>query len=249
MLSDTKLRNLKPREKPYKVADRDGLYVVVTPTGTISFRYNYRLNGRQETLVLGRFESASVNNVGMQNRLNSSLASGAPVGSSLEKVKQSEKLPVGADGGLKIKNNDQIERNGECGALSHDLAQCIAEPCHDPVAIIGIAFRFPGDIGDESSFWNALGLSTISSPGCRPIAGRSMNFGTSSDRNLAGASPSQRGCSRALMSSMLRSSAFRRARLLGSIPNSVCCWNLPGRPWKMQVSRLRPWQAPIAQCM
>jgi integrase len=55
MLSDTKLRNLKPREKPYKVADRDGLYVVVTPTGTISFRYNYRLNGRQETLVLGRY--------------------------------------------------------------------------------------------------------------------------------------------------------------------------------------------------
>jgi integrase len=55
MLSDTKLRNLKPREKPYKVADRDGLYVVVTPKGTISFRYNYRLNGRQETLVLGRY--------------------------------------------------------------------------------------------------------------------------------------------------------------------------------------------------
>jgi hypothetical protein len=54
MLSDTKLRNLKPREKPYKVADRDGLYVVVTPKGTISFRYNYRLNGRRETLVLGR---------------------------------------------------------------------------------------------------------------------------------------------------------------------------------------------------
>lgn len=55
MLSDTKLRNLKPREKPYKVADRNGLYVVVTPKGTISFRYNYRLNGRQETLVLGRY--------------------------------------------------------------------------------------------------------------------------------------------------------------------------------------------------
>ena len=55
MLSDTKLRSLKPSEKPYKVADRDGLYVVVTPAGTISFRYNYRLNGRQETLVLGRY--------------------------------------------------------------------------------------------------------------------------------------------------------------------------------------------------
>jgi len=31
MLTDTKLRNLKPTGKLYKVADRDGLYVAVTP--------------------------------------------------------------------------------------------------------------------------------------------------------------------------------------------------------------------------
>ena len=31
--ADTKLRNLKPREKLYKVNDRDGLYVAVTPAG------------------------------------------------------------------------------------------------------------------------------------------------------------------------------------------------------------------------
>lgn len=55
MLTDTKLRNLKAEDKPYKVADRDGLYVTVLTTGTVSFRYNYRINGRQETLVLGRY--------------------------------------------------------------------------------------------------------------------------------------------------------------------------------------------------
>lgn len=55
MLTDTKLRNLKAAGKLYKVADRDGLYVAVTPSGTISFRYNYRINGRQETLTLGRY--------------------------------------------------------------------------------------------------------------------------------------------------------------------------------------------------
>lgn len=55
MLTVTVLRNLKPRDKPYKVADRDGLYVCVLKSGTISFRYNYSINGRQETLVLGRY--------------------------------------------------------------------------------------------------------------------------------------------------------------------------------------------------
>ncbi|HEX7854843.1 MAG TPA: tyrosine-type recombinase/integrase [Sphingobium sp.] len=55
MLTDTKLRNLKPQEKLYKVNDRDGLYVAVTPAGSISFRYNYAINGRQETLTFGRY--------------------------------------------------------------------------------------------------------------------------------------------------------------------------------------------------
>lgn len=52
MLTDTRLRHLKPKEKLYKVNDRDGLYVAVTPAGTISFRYNYSINGRQETEVV-----------------------------------------------------------------------------------------------------------------------------------------------------------------------------------------------------
>lgn len=55
MLTDTKLRNIKPMEKLYKVNDRDGLYVAVTPAGSISFRYNYSINGRQETITFGRY--------------------------------------------------------------------------------------------------------------------------------------------------------------------------------------------------
>ncbi|HEC20865.1 MAG TPA: DUF4102 domain-containing protein, partial [Gammaproteobacteria bacterium] len=60
MLTDTKLRNLKPQDKLYKVNDRDGLYVAVTPAGTISFRYNYSVNGRQETLTIGRYGKRGV---------------------------------------------------------------------------------------------------------------------------------------------------------------------------------------------
>ncbi len=56
MLSETQIKNLKPQEKAYKVADRDGLYLVVTPSGTKSFRFNYKINGRHETLTLGRWK-------------------------------------------------------------------------------------------------------------------------------------------------------------------------------------------------
>ncbi|MGU3401308.1 tyrosine-type recombinase/integrase [Brucellaceae bacterium D45D] len=37
------------------MSDRDGMYVVVQPSGAIVFRYDYRLNGRRETLTLGRY--------------------------------------------------------------------------------------------------------------------------------------------------------------------------------------------------
>lgn len=55
MLTDTKLRNLKPKDKLYKVNDRDGLYVAITPAGSISFRYNYSIHGRQETITFGHY--------------------------------------------------------------------------------------------------------------------------------------------------------------------------------------------------
>ena len=57
MLTDTAVKALKPQKKLYKVSDRDGMYVVVQPSGAIVFRYDYRLNGRRETLTLGRYGS------------------------------------------------------------------------------------------------------------------------------------------------------------------------------------------------
>ncbi len=55
MLTDIAIKSLKPKEKIYKVADRDGLYVAVTPAGSKIFRYDYRVNGRRETLTIGRY--------------------------------------------------------------------------------------------------------------------------------------------------------------------------------------------------
>ncbi|MFO5614048.1 Arm DNA-binding domain-containing protein, partial [Klebsiella pneumoniae] len=55
MLTDTKLKNLKPQGKMYKVSDRDGLYVAVLISGTISFRYDYRINGRLDSLCFSQY--------------------------------------------------------------------------------------------------------------------------------------------------------------------------------------------------
>ena len=58
MLTDMKLKALKPTGKIYKVADQQGHYVAVTRTGVVSFRFDYRINGRRETLVIGQYDSS-----------------------------------------------------------------------------------------------------------------------------------------------------------------------------------------------
>ena len=59
MITDTELRKLRPKEKAFKVADRDGMYVTISTAGTKSFRYDYRLNGRRETLTIAQPRSKS----------------------------------------------------------------------------------------------------------------------------------------------------------------------------------------------
>jgi len=60
MLTATALKNLKPKDKSYKVVDRDGMYVHVAATGAITFRFDYRLNGRRETITLGKYSPSGL---------------------------------------------------------------------------------------------------------------------------------------------------------------------------------------------
>jgi hypothetical protein len=60
MLIDAARRNLRLRSKTYKVTDRDGMYVVVTTSRTIAFRYDYRMHGRRKTLTIRRYGRAGI---------------------------------------------------------------------------------------------------------------------------------------------------------------------------------------------
>lgn len=59
-LSDAAVRNLKPREKPYKVSDFDGLFVLVKPTGSRLWQFKYRLNGKEKLLSIGPYPETSL---------------------------------------------------------------------------------------------------------------------------------------------------------------------------------------------
>jgi integrase len=59
-LSDIKIRNLKPKEKPYKVSDFEGLFILVKVSGSKSWRFKYRLDGKEKLLVIGDYPAISL---------------------------------------------------------------------------------------------------------------------------------------------------------------------------------------------
>ena len=100
MLTDTRLRNLKPKDKLYKVADRDGLYVAVTPAGSVSFRYNYNLNGRYETLTIGKYGVGGITLAEARERLHEAkkmLAAGKSPAHEKARAKDKDKVSQSFD--------------------------------------------------------------------------------------------------------------------------------------------------------
>ncbi|MEM9840197.1 MAG: integrase arm-type DNA-binding domain-containing protein [Pseudomonadota bacterium] len=54
-LTDVQVRAAKPREKPFKLADGDGLYLPVQPNGSKLWRMKYRVGGKEKKLAFGKY--------------------------------------------------------------------------------------------------------------------------------------------------------------------------------------------------
>lgn len=59
-LSDIKIRNLKSRDKAYKVSDFEGLFILVKVSGAKSWRFKYRIDGKERLLVIGDYPAVTL---------------------------------------------------------------------------------------------------------------------------------------------------------------------------------------------
>lgn len=59
-LTDTAIRNAKPAEKPQKLADGGGLFLLVNPKGGKWWRLKYRYDGKEKLLSLGTYPEISL---------------------------------------------------------------------------------------------------------------------------------------------------------------------------------------------
>jgi integrase len=59
-LTDVKVRNAKPTDKPYKLTDGEGMHLMVHPNGSKYWRLQYRFDGKQKMLALGIYPEISL---------------------------------------------------------------------------------------------------------------------------------------------------------------------------------------------
>ncbi len=59
-LTDTTCKNIKPSDKPRKMADGGGLYLEIMPSGSKYWRLKYRFNGKEKRLAFGVYPEVSL---------------------------------------------------------------------------------------------------------------------------------------------------------------------------------------------
>ena len=54
-LTEIAIKNAKPKEKPYKLADSEGLHLYVKPDGGRFWRFKYRYHNKEKLLSFGKY--------------------------------------------------------------------------------------------------------------------------------------------------------------------------------------------------
>ncbi len=66
MLTDAKIRKIKPLEKRTKYTDEKGMYLEVLPSGGMYWRLKFRLNGKENVFSIGTYPEISLANARIQ---------------------------------------------------------------------------------------------------------------------------------------------------------------------------------------
>ncbi|EAZ2875088.1 TPA: integrase arm-type DNA-binding domain-containing protein [Salmonella enterica] len=65
-LSDAKIRSIKPSDKPFKLTDSQGLYLLVNPGGSRLWYLKYRFNRKESRIALGAYPQVSLSDARQQ---------------------------------------------------------------------------------------------------------------------------------------------------------------------------------------
>jgi integrase len=98
MLSVTAINNAKPKDKPYKIADEKGMYLLIQSSGGKLWRFDYRFAGKRKTLALGSYPEVPLANArDKRDEARKLLASTPPIDPSEQRKKEKVTSKINAN--------------------------------------------------------------------------------------------------------------------------------------------------------
>jgi len=117
-LTDTAVRNAKPGDKPVKMFDARGLFLIVTPAGGKWWRLRYKFNGKEKLLSLGVYPDVSLKDArDRRDEARKLLANSIDPGEN-RKVQKAAKVERAANSFEAIAR-EWFAKNRETWAVSH----------------------------------------------------------------------------------------------------------------------------------
>ncbi len=91
-LTDTAIRNAKPLDKPYKLSDALGLYLLIKPNGSKLWQLKYRFGGKEKKLAFGPYPTVTLANARkLREEARAVLSAGDDPGVKKQQEKQAKK--------------------------------------------------------------------------------------------------------------------------------------------------------------
>jgi integrase len=117
-LTDVVVRNAKPRERPYKLPDGGGLYLLVTPAGGRLWRLKYRADGVERKLSLGKYPAVTLADARKaRDSARAKLSAGYDPAAAKRKERVTKRLAVGTTfGAVSLEYIEKAEREGRSPA-------------------------------------------------------------------------------------------------------------------------------------
>jgi len=109
-LTDIQIRNAKPQEKPYKIADAKGMYLMVTPSGGKLWRLNYRFAGLRKTLAIGAYPEITLSEARDRRELARKLLANDTDPSEVKRIEK-QQLEIVASNSFEAVARDWFDRH------------------------------------------------------------------------------------------------------------------------------------------
>lgn len=91
-LTDTAIRNAKPLDKPWKLSDALGLYLLIKPNGSKLWQLKYRFGGKEKKLAFGAYPTVTLANARkLREEARAVLSAGDDPGVKKQQEKQAKK--------------------------------------------------------------------------------------------------------------------------------------------------------------